>query len=109
MTHLLHVLPEIPFVKLFMQHRFIQCLELAQSEFLGEQFKADVMAFQLILECFDGSIKDAVVVEGKGANLIDVDPTHAAGKRSRLGVVIVKTHESEVANSDDSLVGHGAH
>ena len=49
MAHLLDVLPEIPFVKLFFQDRFVQLLELTECEFFGEQFEADVVALELCL------------------------------------------------------------
>ena len=55
-AHLLDVFPEIPLVELFVQHGFIKVLELAQGEFLREQFKTDVVGFQLGLERFDGSV-----------------------------------------------------
>ena len=55
-AHFLDVFPEIPLVELFVQHGFIQVLELAQGEFLREQFKTDVVRFQLGLQRFDGSI-----------------------------------------------------
>ncbi len=41
-VHAFHVFPEIPFVKLFVEHSFMEGLQLAEGEFLGKHFKSNV-------------------------------------------------------------------
>lgn len=107
MAHLLDILPEIPFVKLFFQDRFVQLLELTECEFFGEQFEADVVALELCLQRLNGTGQNGVVVEGEGPNIADVNPIDTTSKRGGLWVVVVQTDEAKVANRDDALVGLG--
>lgn len=73
-AHLFDIFPEISFVEFFVQNRLIERLKLTQGELLGEQFKTDVVAFQLRLKRLDGAIENAIVVKGERSNFVDIDP-----------------------------------
>jgi len=50
-AHFFDIFPEVSFVEFLFEYNFVQCLQLAEGEFLRQEFEADVMALQLVLKC----------------------------------------------------------
>lgn len=105
MAHAFDVLSEVPFVQLLIQNDFMQGLQLAQCEFLREQFKADVVAFQLFLERVKASGDNGIVVKGQIWHVRDVNPVRASSERSWNGRVLMQADQAVVCHREDSGLG----
>lgn len=80
-AHLNPVVAKVPFVQFPAQDFFIHLLQLAQREFLRQQFKSYGLIPDLSLQPFMGCLQDQIMVESQFGNFVQFKPCGIAGIR----------------------------
>ncbi len=73
---MLHLIGEVPTVKLDFKDGLVQVLKLRESKHLGEQFEANRLKMNVLLKTGKGNTENLVVVESQ---VRDVTPTEPLG------------------------------
>ena len=98
-----NLVEEVATVEFNFEHLFVEVLQLADGEALGEEFEANGFEVDLTTESFDGILENSLVIESELGHFVDIEPTSL---RSIVAAFhFAGFHQGEESDGDNTFAG----
>ena len=101
--------PEVRFIHLGFQYRFIEFLYVMGCEFFWQKIESDGFMSHLVLEVLKTAFQYLIMVVWQARNFMDPEPPRVSGGEACVEGIIVGIDQGIIGYSDDSFAGVPAH